>query len=172
MDWKDLGKSIIKYGAPLLGTVVGGPAGGVIGATLAATFGGDPEKPEELARKIADDPEASAKLLKIQTDAKVRLEELQFEQAKLEVQDKGSARQREVNLSKSGQKDWTPPILAILLTLGFFSTLWALFFINIPKEIIGLVEVMLGSIGAAWLMSISYYFGSSFGSRQKDKLTK
>ena len=38
MDWSDVGGEVAKY-APLLGTALGGPAGGAIGALVAKAFG-------------------------------------------------------------------------------------------------------------------------------------
>jgi len=39
MDWSDLGKQVITLGAPMLGTALGGPLGGVAGEILAKAVG-------------------------------------------------------------------------------------------------------------------------------------
>jgi hypothetical protein len=39
MDWGDLGKQVIALGAPMLGTALGGPLGGVAGEILAKAVG-------------------------------------------------------------------------------------------------------------------------------------
>jgi hypothetical protein len=39
MDWGDLAKQVISLGAPMLGTALGGPLGGVAGAILAKAVG-------------------------------------------------------------------------------------------------------------------------------------
>jgi hypothetical protein len=39
MDWGDLGKQVIALGAPMLGTALGGPLGGVAGEILARAVG-------------------------------------------------------------------------------------------------------------------------------------
>jgi len=86
MDWKQLGKEIINLGAPLLGTALGGPAGGAVGVLLANTFGVAPDDPAAIARAIEADPDAGAKVMELQFRHKERLEEIQLEHAKVEVQ--------------------------------------------------------------------------------------
>ena len=39
MDWGDLAKQVISLGAPMLGTALGGPLGGVAGEILAKAVG-------------------------------------------------------------------------------------------------------------------------------------
>ena len=36
MDWKDLAGTLVKAGAPIIGTAIGGPIGGTIGGAAAA----------------------------------------------------------------------------------------------------------------------------------------
>lgn len=40
MDWTDLGGSLIRAGAPIIGTAIGGPFGGMIGNTLGSVLAG------------------------------------------------------------------------------------------------------------------------------------
>jgi len=41
MNLSDLGKLVAQYGAPILGGVLGGPAGASVGQVVANVFGGD-----------------------------------------------------------------------------------------------------------------------------------
>ena len=66
MDWKELGENIVKLGAPLLGTAIGGPAGGIVGGLIAQLFGADPTKPDDIMAKINSDPQAATKLQDLQ----------------------------------------------------------------------------------------------------------
>ena len=90
--------------------------------------------------------------------------------AKLEIvlerihqEDRASARQRQVAL-----KDDTPAILSLILTMGFFGALAAHIFWEIPPSNQTLLNVMLGSLGTAWISAMTYFFGSSAGSRSKE----
>lgn len=84
MDWKDLGKKVISVGAPLLGTVLLGPAGGAIGAAVGSLFGVESDDPEAIIEAIAGDPEARAKLLEFQLAQQVELRKLAVQQAEIE----------------------------------------------------------------------------------------
>ena len=58
--------------------------------------------------------------------------------------------------------------LAALLFLGFFSILGALIFVEIPGRNEALLNVLLGVLGTCFVMTISYFFGSSKGSADKN----
>lgn len=79
------------------------------------------------------------------------------------VEDRTSARQREV-----GVRDKTPMILAYGITLGFFGILAYMMKCDIPPANKTELDLILGSLGTAWIAVVSYYFGSSSGSRAKD----
>ena len=79
------------------------------------------------------------------------------------LKDKDSARQREV-----GVKDKTPAILAFFITSGFFGILAFMLKYDIPATNKTELDLILGSLGTAWIAVVSYYFGSSVGSRAKD----
>ncbi|MBF0448706.1 MAG: hypothetical protein HQL67_10940 [Magnetococcales bacterium] len=78
--WGDLGQLAAKS-APLLGTMLGGPGGAALGSIIAAKFGGDPSKPDELLKLVQADPEAAIKLKQIEMDHKVSLEKLAVQAA-------------------------------------------------------------------------------------------
>lgn len=105
-----------------------------------------------------------SKMAELQTNAELKL-------AELEVNDRNSARNREM-----GVKDRTPAILAYSITGGFFGVLCGMMFVEIPISAKDVLYVMVGSLGTAWTGVIAYYFGSSAGSAAKhsliEKLTK
>lgn len=108
MDWKQLGKKIVKIGAPLVGTVVGGPVGGTIGAGVAALFGADPDDPQAIYEAIKADPQAALKLKEFELNTKVKLQELVVEQARIESEERLTTI-REVNAtmrSEASSEHW------------------------------------------------------------------
>jgi len=66
----------------------------------------------------------------------------------------------------------TLPVLAIVVSIGFFALLGLLFFHAIPKENHDAAMLCLGSLGTGWVTIIAYYFGSSMSSRVKDETIK
>lgn len=83
MDWKDIAAAVGKAGAPLLGTLLAGPAGGTVGAMVASALGASPE-PATVAQAL-DNPEAAAKLAEVESAERVRLQELAHDQARAEL---------------------------------------------------------------------------------------
>lgn len=170
MDWKDLAGAVGKA-APILGTLLGGPAGAAVGAIVASALGTG-GTPEEVNAAITQDPAALVKLREIEATKAVRLEELAAEQAKHELAtaaaDRASARERE---AKTGDT-LTPRSLALLVTLGFFGALGYLLAAGKPQTGGDALLVMLGALGGAWGSVIAYYFGSSAGSAAKTELLR
>lgn len=79
--------------------------------------------------------------------------------------DIANARDREVQV-----KDYTPRILAYGVTLGFFGILALYTYGTVPEMNTSVLNIMLGSLGTAWVSIINYYFGSSIGSQRKTEL--
>ena len=88
-------------------------------------------------------------------------DEMLLELYKLDVMDRDSARKLALN-------DNTPRVLAYLITFGFFGMLLVINFL--PEANQSILNIMIGSLGTAWVSIVNYYFGSSLGSRNKNDL--
>lgn len=75
-DWKDL-EGFVAKAAPILGTLIGGPAGGAVGGLIASALGVE-GTPDAVSKALNTDPEAAVKLAQIQADNKVALQNLQI----------------------------------------------------------------------------------------------
>jgi len=178
MEWKELGKSVVKLGAPLLGSVIGGPAGGAIGSLVASLFGADPDDPSDIMTKMNLDPEAAVKLQELQLKHKERLEELKIEEAKVALEetkaylaDTQSARQREVAVVQAtGKKDYNLYILAWTIVVGFFALTGILMRYGLPADTSGVVNLLFGGLVSGFATVLGYFFGSSKGSADKTAL--
>jgi hypothetical protein len=82
---------------------------------------------------------------------------------KLATDDRKSARDLQI-----ATKSWIPGVLAIGVTIGFFGILIGLMTDNVTKS--DALLLMLGSLGTAWTAIVSFYFGSSASSQNKDDL--
>ena len=67
-------------------------------------------------------------------------------------------------------KDWTPSVLGYIVTVGFFGLLAYLATHDVPNTSERILDVMIGSLGTAWIGIINYYYGSSSGSSRKTEL--
>lgn len=85
MNWKDIAGDVAKA-APVLGTLLGGPAGGMVGGWIAHAFGGnDSSKPEDIIKILQGDAEASVKLKQIELDHEKDIASLQVQLAITEL---------------------------------------------------------------------------------------
>jgi hypothetical protein len=83
MDWKDIAATVGKA-APLLGTLLGGPAGGAVGALVASALGTGAD-PDAVAKEIAANPDAAVKLREIEAKRQADLQGLTVDLAKAEM---------------------------------------------------------------------------------------
>ncbi len=154
--------------APMLGTALCGPLGGVAASFIADKLGIQEKTIEAVSEvlnsgKMSADQIASLKLAEI--DFQKFLEANKIELAKLDVEDRTSARAREMAV-----KDWVPGLLAILLTGGFFGVLAYMLQYGAPAHGGDALLVMLGSLGTGFASVLAYYFGSSSGSHSKNAI--
>lgn len=164
MSFSDTAKQIIAGVAPTLGTALLGPFGTLAGTFIASKLGTAPGDTKAIEAAVTSgSPDVMLKLQQAENDFKAHLADLKLSEDQLLASDTANARSREVSLHDS-----TPRILAYLVTAGFFGMLY-LMYRGKPAEGGDTLLVMLGSLGTAWGLVMSYYFGSSKGSSTKDE---
>jgi len=156
MEW-------LKQIAPTIATCLGGPLAGLAVTAVSKALGIDESKVQDTIDdgKLSADQIAAVKQAELELKDHAQRLGLDFEQ--LAVQDRSSARDMQ-----STTKSYVPPVLAILVTIGFFGILVALMFGFAQRS--DEVMIMLGSLGTAWTGIIAFYFGSSAGSQKKDQM--
>jgi hypothetical protein len=156
MDW--LAKLV-----PTIATCLGGPLAGLAVTAVSKALGIDEDK----VQNVIDNGKLNAEQIASLKQAEIKLQQqaqelgLNFEQ--LAVQDRASAR----DLQKE-TKSLIPPILSVLVTIGFFGILAGLMSGKIMTS--DALMLMLGSLGTAWTGIIAFYFGSSASSQAKDQM--
>lgn len=171
MDWKEIGATVANA-APLLGSLLG-PGGTAAGTAikLIANALGVEEKPEAVAAAIAADPSALLKLKELEFTHKVELEKILLERERLDMQDRASARSREIETTKAtGKPDRNLFALAWLGVLGYLALIVYLIAYGLPKmtaELALMVGNLIGIVGAKYSSIYDYFFGSSKGSVEK-----
>ena len=159
--------NLVRTVAPTIASAVGGPLAGMATRAISEALLGKPDGSEqELADAAARaTPEQLLALKNAENDFAVKMRELDIDLERIANQDRDSARNREVQT-----KDWTPRVLAGLITVGYFGVLFYMLRNGLPQH--GGSEamlVMLGTLGTAWGGVVAYYFGSSAGSKAKDE---
>jgi hypothetical protein len=158
---------VLKTVAPTLALAVGGPFGPIAAAAVNAALGhktgtNDPKAVE--AALLSATPDQLLALKKADQDFEVQMKQLGIQEEQLQYADIANARARDV-----ATKDWTPKVLAFIITFGFFGVLTIMIFRGVPPNGGDAFLVLLGSLGTAWAGVVGYYFGSSAGSASKDK---
>jgi len=148
---------------PTIATCLGGPLAGLAVTAVSKALGIDEDKVQNVidSGKLSADQISSLKQAEIELQRQAQELGLNFEQ--LAVQDRASAR----DLQKE-TKSFIPPVLSILVTLGFFGILGGLMSGKIMTS--DALMLMLGSLGTAWTGIIAFYFGSSASSQAKDNM--
>ncbi|MBW4472603.1 MAG: glycoside hydrolase family protein [Stenomitos rutilans HA7619-LM2] len=175
---------LVRIGAPLLGSVIGGPAtlaAAPISLILHALNLPNNSSPQDITKEIQANPDAALKLRELEVNYHQYLASVRLQMDQAEYADRASARSREVEITKAtGKKDWYPSVLGTFVILAFTVLLSALIFH--PPKLIGkddanyasyqtqqsLINILIGALTAGFSTVLGYYFGSSAGSRNKD----
>jgi hypothetical protein len=149
--------------APGIATALGGPLAGLAVTAISKALGINEKDVQNTIEsgKLSAEQLASLKQAELTLQAQAQQLGLDFE--KLATDDRKSARELQANT-----KSIVPPLLAMVVTIGFFGILFALMMGYAQKS--DELMIMLGSLGTAWTGIIGFYFGSSAGSQDKDKM--
>jgi hypothetical protein len=171
MEWKDIAGAI-GTAAPILGTVIAGPAGGAVGGAVSAVikaFGlsGD-ATPEQVNQAIKQDPDAALKLMVAENEFKLRQRDQDIAELRVLIEDTQSARTRQTDSEKTtGSRDVNLYVLAWTIVGGFFILLGLLMKFAVPADQNGVIFMLFGSLSTGFGQVLQYFFGSSKGSADK-----
>ena len=156
--------SMVSKFAPAIGTALGGPLGGMAVSALAKQFG------------VADEVAAVTKAIQADPESALKLKQLEHDKFKAILADKDSARKREMAVVQSDSAPTINKIVTPTLALGVTGLSFVLFavliFVEVKPEAKDILIYILGVLSAAVTQILSYYFGSSVGSKDKDDQLK
>jgi len=162
-DWKKVVRSI----APVIGTAIGGPFGGAAVSALSSVLLGEPEaSEEELAQAIERaTPEQLVALKKADNDFKVKMRELGVKESELVYKDIQGARNLFlVNI-------WPQIVLSGIFIVGYFIILYyvlsGVMASDTPTDVKMLIAALIGVITGEIPRIMTFWFGSSMGSKEK-----
>lgn len=161
LSWEKVGRAIADS-APVLGSVIGGPAGGAVGALIASTLGTSAD-PDAVMEKLKSDPEALLKIKQLEADERDQIRNWQLETLKAELADVQSAR-------TTHAAHWMPAAITIALTIMVTAMGSALIFYVVPPENKDIAVYLFGQIVGTFTTAVAYWIGSSRSSSNKDQL--
>jgi hypothetical protein len=155
---------ILKTMAPGLATMVAGPLGGLAVKAIAEKFG------------VADTVEAVTNAIQSDPDAAMKLREIDLKELEAHAKDRDSARNRETAIATSAAAPMLNKVVTPVLALGVVGLSFILFailiFVDVKPEAKDILIYILGVLSAAVTQILSYYFGSSQGSKDKSEEAK
>jgi len=153
---------LLKGVAPVLATAIAGPAGGAAVGWLANKLGVPDATVEGITEALTGNPELTMKL-----------KELDLEYAKMDAQDRDSARQAYAAVATSQYATKLDKAVVPVLALGTvalaFLFIGILIFIDVAADQQQMIIFALGFITSSAGQVLSFYFGSSQGSKDKTK---
>ena len=176
MQWSDL-KEVVGKAAPILGTLLGGPAGAAIGGLVSAALGVD-NTPDAVNTALVSDPDAAVKLKQIEADQQTKLAQIaadenkaRIDAAKQGVSDVNQTMQAEAKSDHWPTYAWRPFIgfvfgfMGLVLALTVSACYLGVMFFHTDAGPLATLPAMLGAmIGVMGIMSpilgiASYYRG-------------
>lgn len=127
MNLKDIGQKLISV-VPLIGSAIGGPAGGAVGALVANALGVENE-PKAIEQALKKDPEAFTKLQALEFEHKRELSKMMLSAETTRIADVNNTMRAEVSADKWWSSAWRPfwgfisaiAFLFVIIQIGFLS---------------------------------------------------
>jgi hypothetical protein len=155
---------LLKTVAPGLATIVAGPMGGMAVKMIAQKLG------------VEDTVEAVTNAIQSDPDAALKLREIDLKELEAHAKDRDSARDRETAIATSAAAPMLNKLVTPILALGVVGLSFILFailiFVDAQPEAKDILIYILGVLSAAVTQILSYYFGSSQGSKDKSDEAK
>lgn len=166
MDWK----SIVSAIAPVLGTALGGPLGGMAMSAVAKAVTGNESAPEKDVIKAVTSlsPDALVALKAAENTFAIRMKELDIDLERINTADTADARK-----SMSDNKSFTPLFsLSVIIIATTFGLEGFAMVHGLPDGVDDLiVGRVLGTLDGATVLVLGFWYGSSHGSQKKDAHT-
>lgn len=118
------------------------------------------------ALKGSSDPAAGEFLQELEA----RKMEFEAEMYSIEVEDRKSARSREVEMAKAGRSDWMMNLVGIIGLISFMWMIYGIMYIPTLEDNKLFIHLMGIIEGTVMVSLFAYYYGSSKGSADKTKL--
>ena len=155
-------KNIIGTVAPTIGSALAGPMGGMAGDVVAKVLGCD-NNPKAIEKAVQNAmPEQMLELKKAEKEFEVQMAKLEVDVFELETKDIQDARAK-------FSKDWTSRIMGLTVVGGFMGYIFLITLQPPEQNSEALINLVLGYLGGLASAIISFYFGASNSTKDKDE---
>lgn len=163
-------KDIISVVAPWIGTLIGGPLGGLAVEAAASALGLSDKTAESVKAAISGaSPEQLLALKKADQDFSVKMQELGFKNI-ADLETIAASDRKDARDMQKTTKSKVPAVLSLSVTLGYFTTLIGMMSGKLTVSDSQALLIMLGSLGTSWGMVMAYWFGTTSNSTTKTEL--
>lgn len=162
LTWKDVA-GVVGKSAPILGSLLGGPAGGLVGTMIASALGTG-ASPDEISQALIASPDAAVKLKQIEATRQVELQGLVVQAAANQLT-ADTAQIQAVNatmIAETNSEHWASwlwrPFLGFITGLMVFGCYFVLPLLGIKSpDVPANVWMMLGAIlgVASWFRGVA-----------------
>lgn len=169
MNWQDIGKAV-GGAAPIVGGLLGGPAGAAIGNIVASTLGVN-NTPDSVNDALKNNPDALVKIQELQTNSKVELQRLavlaeqhRMEAELLQYQAEAGDRANARELAAKQPNDRIRPTITIMMILGAIAIVF-LVFSGYSKELLtnATASLTVGTVMGYWFGEVKQVMAFWFG---------
>jgi hypothetical protein len=158
-------KGVVQAVAPALATALGGPLAGAAVVAIGRALGQEAPTEESVSEALATaGPEVLVKLRQADQEFALSMRQADIRVEEVHAGDRDSARQREAKTGDSA----TPRALALVVIVAWVVIQYILLTTVVDPSMRELVARVLGTLDAAVMAVLFYYFGSSAGSKAKD----
>ena len=152
-------KSLLGGAAPLVGGLLGGPAGASVGSLIASALGVE-DTPEAIATELKNNPDALLKIKQLESDERIALRELSLKEMALNI-DKHKANLADVSDARVQHKgNNMPSILTLVLAVMVAGIFAALFFAKPPEGYDQVIIMMAGAVVGAFGTAVAFWMGA------------
>jgi hypothetical protein len=145
---------------PTIGSLLGGPLGGAAVEAVGKALGMSEATTEKVQKALTSGNLTAEQIAALQAadlQLKTRMAELGIDAEKLAAEDRASARTMQTSTGS-----WVPPVLACVVTGGFFGILIGLLTGDLKLWESTTLSLLIGSLSTAFSAVLAFYYGASF----------
>jgi hypothetical protein len=158
-------KGILSAVAPILAELLPGPLGGVVRKVLGEVIGKPGATDAEIEKAIVDaDPALLLKLREAQDKFALEMKQKGIDLEKIAADDRANARGMQV-----ATKSRVPAVLGAVVVIGWIGMLAYVMSGRIPSENREIVIQAVGTMNAALMMVLGFWYGTTANSAKKDE---